>query len=161
MHINAEFWVAIGFIGFILMTVYFGGHTKVGGLLDTRGEKIRDELADAERMRKEAADILASFERKRTEAEKDAADLLEQARSEAEMIAKDAEEKMADFVKRRTAQAEAKIANAEVQALAEVHATAADAAASAAEAVLRNHEEQSFTDGLIKQGIDDVKRLAS
>ena len=68
---------------------------------------------------------------------------------------------MTEFVKRRTAQAEAKIANAETQALAQVHAIAADAAASAAETVLRNQDKAGFADSLIKQGIDDVKRLAS
>lgn len=161
MHFDAEFWVAIGFIAFILVAVYFGAHTRVGGMLDTRGEKIRDELADAERMRKEAADILASFEKRRAEAEKEAGDLVEQARAEAELIAKDAETKMADFVKRRTAQAEAKIANAETQALAQVHAIAADSAAAAAEAILRTYDDKGFADGLVKQGIDDVKRLAS
>ncbi len=158
---DAEFWVAIGFIGFIALAYYFGGHTKVGALLDTRGEKIRDELAEAERMRQEAADILASFEGKRAEAEKEAADLIAQARAEADLMAKEAEAKMTEFVKRRTAQAEAKIANAETQALAQVHATAADAAATAAEIVLRNHSQTGFSDGLIKQSIEDVKRLAN
>lgn len=158
---DAEFWVAIGFIGFVGLAYYFGGHTKVGAMLDTRGEKISDELAAAEKMRKEAADILASFEGKRAEAEKEAADLIAQAHAEADLMAKDAEAKMADFVKRRTAQAEAKIANAETQALAQVHATAADAAATAAEIVLRHHTKPGFADGLITQSIDDVKRLAN
>ena len=158
---DAEFWVAIGFIGFILLATYFGAHKRIGAMLDTRGETIRDELAAAERMRKEAADILASFEGKRAEAEKEAADLIAQARAEAEMMAKDAEAKMTDFVKRRTTQAEAKIANAETQALAQVHAVAADAAASAAEIVLRNHSADGFSDRLVSQGIEDVKRLAN
>jgi F-type H+-transporting ATPase subunit b len=158
---NAEFWVAVAFIGFILLAAYFGAHVKVGAMLDTRGEKIRDELAEAERIRKEASDILASFEGKRAEAEKEAAELVEQARAEAELMAREAEAKMVDFVKRRTAQAEAKIANAESQALAQVHATAADAAAAAAEIVLRGHRQADFTDGLIAQSIEDVKRLAN
>lgn len=158
---NAELWVALGFVTFIAVALYFGAHTKVGAMLDSRGEKVRSELAEAERMRKEAADILASFESKRAAAEKEAAELIEQARAEAELIAKEAESKMADFVVRRTAQAEAKIRNAEAQALAQVHASAADAAATAAETVLRNGDRSSFADTMIKQGIDDLKRLVS
>jgi F-type H+-transporting ATPase subunit b len=158
---DAEAWVAVGFIAFILLTVYVGGHKRVGAMLDTRGEKIRDELAEAERMRKEAADILASFESRRAAAEQEAAGLVAQAQAEAELMAKDAEAKMTEFVARRTAQAEAKIANAEAQALAQVHATAADAAAAAAERVLRSYDQVGFSDGLVRQGIDDVKRLAS
>ena len=157
----AEFWVAVGFVAFILVAIYLKAHTKVGAMLDTRGEKIRDDLAEAERMRKEAAEILASFERKRADAEKEAATLVEEAREEAAQIAKEAEAKMDEFVKRRTKQADAKIANAETQALAQVHAIAADAAAAAAEIVLRNHDKASFSDGLVKQGIEDVRRLAN
>jgi F-type H+-transporting ATPase subunit b len=161
MNMDAEAWVAVGFIAFILLAVYFGGHKRIGAMLDTRGEKIRDELAQAERMRREAADILASFEGKRAAAEKEAAELVAQARVEAELIAKDAEAKMGEFVARRTAQAEAKIANAEVQALAQVHAIAADAAAAAAERVLKSYDQPGFADELVRQGIDEVKRLAS
>jgi F-type H+-transporting ATPase subunit b len=158
---DAEAWVAVGFIAFVLLAVYFGGHKRIGAMLDTRGETIRDELAEAARMRKEAADLLASFEQRRRDAEKEASDLVAQARVEAEMMAKDAEAKLAEFVRRRTAQAEAKIANAETQALAQVHAVAADAAATAAETVLRNNSESGFVDRLVEQGISDVTRLAN
>ena len=107
-----------------------------------------------------AAAVLASFEGKRAQAEKEAADLVDQARAEAELIAKEAEQRLSDFVQRRTAQAEQKIANAELQAMAQVRAAAADAATAAAEIVLREDTKGSFADRLIEQGIGDVKRLA-
>lgn len=157
---NAEFWVAAGFVVFIGAALYFGAHSKVGGMLDTRGKRIRDELDEAERLRQEAADVLASFEQRRQDAEREANEIVEQARSEAELIAKDAEERMADFVKRRTAQAEAKISNAETQALAQVRASAADAATAAADVVLRQQPKKGFADKLIDESIGDVKRLA-
>ena len=158
---NPEFFVAVGFAVFVGVCIYVGAHKKLNAALDGRAQKIKDELAEAERLRKEAADILASFEKKRAAAEKEAAAIVEEARVEAEQIAKDAAQKMDEFVKRRSVQADAKIANAEVQALAQVHAIAADAAAAAAEIVLRNHDKASFSDGLIKQGIEDVRRLAN
>ncbi len=158
---DAEFWVAAGFICFILLAIfYFKSHTKVGDALDKRGARIRDELDEAERLRREAAAVLASFEGKRAQAEKEAADLVDQARAEAELIAKEAEQRLSDFVQRRTAQAEQKIANAELQAMAQVRAAAADAATSAAEIVLSEDTKGTFADRLIEQGIGDVKRLA-
>ncbi len=158
---DAEFWVAAGFICFILLAIfYFRSHTKIGDALDKRGARIRDELDEAERLRREAAAVLASFEGKRAQAEKEAADLVDQARAEAELIAKEAEQRLSDFVQRRTAQAEQKIANAELQAMAQVRAAAADAATAAAEIVLREDTKGSFADRLIEQGIGDVKRLA-
>ncbi len=158
---DAEFWVAAGFTCFVLLAIfYFKSHTKVGAALDARGARIRDELDEAERLRREAAAVLASFEGKRAQAEKEAAGLVDQARQEAELIAKEAEERLSDFVRRRTAQAEQKIANAEVQAMAQVRAAAADAATAAAEIVLREDTKGGFADRLIEQGIGDVKRLA-
>ncbi len=158
---DAELFVAVGFVCFIGLAFYLGAHSKLATSLDARGDRIRGELAEAERMRQEAAAILASFEGKRAQADKEAAELVAQARAEADLIGREAEKKMDEFVRRRTAQAEAKIANAETQALAQVRSTAADAAVNAAEKVLRNNREASFADGLVDKGIADVKRLAS
>ena len=158
---DAEFWVALGFTCFVLLAIfYFKTHSRIGKALDDRGARIRGELDEAERLRREAAAVLASFEGKRAQAEKEAADLVAQARAEAELIAKEAEERLADFVRRRTAQAEQKISNAETQAMAQVRAAAADAATAAAEIVLREDAKGGFADRLVEQGIGDVKRLA-
>ena len=158
---DAEFWVAVGFLCFVGLAIfYFKAHSKVGVALDKRGDRIRAELDEAERLRREAAEVLASFAGKRAQAEKEAADLVAQARAEAEMMAKEAEDRLADFVRRRTAQAEQKISNAETQAMAQVRAAAADAATAAAEIVLKQDAQGGFADKLIEQGIGDVKRLA-
>ncbi|MGD0632685.1 MAG: ATP F0F1 synthase subunit B [Beijerinckiaceae bacterium] len=158
---NAEFWVATGFVLFVGLVGYLGVHTKLAAALDTRATRIREELAEAERLKKEAADVLASFATKRAEAEREAAAIVDQARAEAELIAKDAQDRLADFVKRRTAQAEAKIATAETQALAQVRAAAADAAAAAAEIVLKSDIKGPLGDDLLARSIGDVKLLAN
>jgi F-type H+-transporting ATPase subunit b len=158
---DAEFWVLTGFVLFIGLVGYLGVHTKLGAALDARGARIRAELDEAERLRKEAADVLASFASKRADAERDAAEIVDQARAEAELIAKEAQERLADFVKRRTAQAEAKIATAETLALAQVRAAAADAATSAAEIVLKSDVKGALGDDLLSRSIADVKLLAN
>ena len=157
---DAEFWVFFGFVLFVILVGYLGVHSKLGAALDARAKRIRAELAEAERLRKEAEAVLASFEGKRVDAEREAAAIVDQARAEAEMIAKEAQERLADFVHRRTAQAEAKIATAETQAMAEVRGAAAEAATAAAEIVLKAEAKGSFGDQLLKQSIGDVKRLA-
>ena len=157
---DAEFWVLVGFVLFVCLVGYLGVHSKLGATLDARASRIRAELDQAEQLRKEAADVLASFEGKRAQAEREAAAIVEQARAEAEMIAREAQERLADFVQRRTAQAEVKIATAEAQALAQVRATAADAATAAATIVLRIEAKGPLGEQLLTQGIGDVKRLA-
>ncbi len=134
---GAEFFVLIGFIVFLCLLGYVGAYRMLLGALDKRGEAIKEELDQAAKLRAEATALLESFERKKLEAEANAAAIVAEARAQAEVLAKQATERMADFVARRGKQAEAKIALAESQAAADVRSAAADFAAKAAEIVLR------------------------
>ena len=125
-------WVAVGFLMFLGIVVYFGGHKAILSGIDARGEKIAAELNEARRLREEAQALLASFEAKKVQAEKDAAEIVAAAKAEADRLKAEAQQKLDDFVTRRTKQAELKIAQAEVQATADVRAAAADLAALAA-----------------------------
>ena len=58
-----EFWVAVSFVGFVLLIMYFKVPGKMGALLDDRADKIRNELDEARRLREEAQAMLAEFER--------------------------------------------------------------------------------------------------
>jgi F-type H+-transporting ATPase subunit b len=157
MHLDAEFWVALGFVVFLVILAYVGAHSRIAVALDTRTKKISDELAEAKRLRDEAAAVLDSFKRKAAEAEKEAAAIVAQARADAEQMAKDAETRMADFVTRRTKQAEQKIAMAEHQAAADVRAAAADAAVAAARTVLRNDPQGTGASSLLQREIEALK----
>jgi F-type H+-transporting ATPase subunit b len=161
MEFNEEFFVALGFILFVLLVAYLGVHTKIAAALDQRAARIKAELAEAERFRAEAAEILASFEKKKAEAEAEAAALVAQAHAEAATIAKEAHERLTEFVERRTKQAEEKIATAEALALLQVRGAAADAAVAAAETVLAGEVKGGFGTELVTKGISDLKRLAN
>ena len=155
--LQAEFWVAVAFI--ILMGVFgwFGIHRTILKALDTRSERIKQELNDARRLRDEAASLLASYKARHASAEREAADIITSAKEEAERIAAEAKTKMEDFVARRTKTAESKIALAEAQAVADVRAAAADAAVTAATTILSQSVKGSVADDLIAKGIGEVR----
>lgn len=159
MHFDAEFWVFIGFVIFIALLGYLKVHTKITVALDARGERIKKELAEAANLRAEAEALLASFEKKKTEAEAEALAIIKQAETEAQLIAREAHDRVAEFVRRRTKQAEEKIATAETAAAAQVRAAAADAATKVAEIVLKAEAKGRFGEQLVSNGIADVKRL--
>ena len=152
-----EFWVAVAFVLFVGVLLYVGVHKKLTEALDDRASRIRAKLDEARRLRDEAAKLLAEYQRKQREAEREAEAIVADARAEAERVAAEARVKMEEFVARRTKLAEAKIGQAEAQALADVRAAAADAAVSAAEAILRDAARGKVADDLIAQGIADVK----
>jgi F-type H+-transporting ATPase subunit b len=152
-----ESWVALAFIIFVGVIVYVGAHRRVIDALDHRSNRIKAELDEARRLRDEAANLLADYQRKQAEAEREAAAIVTDAKAEAERVAVEARGKMEEFVARRTKLAEAKIGQAEIQALADVRAAAAEAAVAAAERILRDTAKGKVADDLIAQGIADVR----
>ena len=154
---TTENWVAIGFLLFIGLLIYLGVHRKVFDSLDARQARIRSELDEARKLREEAQALLAEFERKGREAEKEAEAIIANAKVEAERLAAEAKARMEEFVARRTKMAEAKIAQAETQALADVKSAAADAAVAAAERILAGAAKGQVAEDLLKRGIEDVK----
>ena len=152
-----EFWVAVSFVLFIAVIIYVGAHKKLIEALDHRSARIKAELDEARRLRDEAGQLLAEYQRKQGQAEQEAEAIVADARAEAGRVAAEARVKMEEFVARRTKLAEAKIGQAEAQAVADVRAAAADAAVSAAERILRDTAKGPVADNLITQGIADVK----
>jgi len=156
MFSEPEFWVAIAFLILMGVFAYFGVHRTVLRTLDRRSERIKAELDDARRLKEEAAKLLADYEARRASAEREAEDIIANARADAERIAAEAKAKMEDFVARRTKTAESKIALAEAQALADVRAAAADAAIASASTILSQSVKGEVADDLLAKGIAEV-----
>jgi F-type H+-transporting ATPase subunit b len=153
-----ETWVAVAFVILMIVFAWLGIHRTVLTALDHRAERIKAELDDARKLRDEAAKVLAEYKARRATAEREAADIVANAKAEAERIAADAKTKMEDFVARRTKTAESKIAMAEAQALADVRAAAADAAVQAASTILSQSVKGSVADDLLTKGIAEVRQ---
>src|SRR5262245_5915636 len=154
---TAEFWVAVAFVLFVIVLIYFGTHRLIVDALDQRSARIKAELDEARRLKDEAQALLAEYQRKQADAEPDASAIAADARAEAERLAAEAKAKSEDFLARRTKLAETKIAQAEAQALADVRNAAADAAVAAAEKVLTVTVKGQVADDLIGKGVAEVK----
>src|ERR1700709_2253504 len=128
MFFEPETWVAVAFVILMVLFAYLGIHRTVLTALDKRADRIKAELDDARRLKEEAAKLLADYKSKRTSAEREAEEIIANARAEAERIASEAKAKMEDFVARRTKTAEGKIELAEAQAVADVRSAAGNAA---------------------------------
>jgi F-type H+-transporting ATPase subunit b len=152
-----ENWVAIAFVIFIGVLIYVGAHRKMIDALDSRTARIKAELDEARRLRDEAQSLLAEYQRRQGEAEREAAAIVAEAKAEAQRVAAEAHTKVEEFVARRTKIAETKIGQAEAQALSEVRSAAAEAAVTAAEKILRDTTKGKAADDLISQSIADVR----
>ncbi|MDA9407719.1 F0F1 ATP synthase subunit B family protein [Bradyrhizobium sp. CCBAU 45384] len=158
MFFDPETWVAVAFVILMVVFGYLGVFKSAMAALDKRAERIKAELDDATRLKQEAAKVLADYKARSASAEREAADIIANARSEAERIATEAKAKMEDFLARRTKTAEGKIALAEAQALADVRAAAAEAAVQAASTILSQSVKGPVADDLLAKGITEVRQ---
>ena len=152
-----EFWVAVAFLILIAIFARVGVHRTVLEALDHRSQRIRSELDDARRLKEEAVKVLAEYQARRASAEREAEEIVTNAKADAERMAVEAKARMEDFVARRTKTAESKIAMAEAQALADVRAAAADAAIAAASTILSQSVKGKVADDLLDKGISEVR----
>lgn len=130
-------WVAAAFFIFFIL---FGSKVwaALTAMLDKRAEQVREELAEAQKLRSEAEALLADAKRRREQALADAKSLLEGARHQAQQLAANAAAEAEASAARRERMAVDRIATAEKAAVDEVRTIAAEVAAVAAEKVIRN-----------------------
>ena len=115
-----ETWVAIAFLIFVGVLIKLGAPQRLLKALDDRSVRIKAELDEAVKLRKEAEGVLAEYRRRQGEAERTAESIVLNARVEADRMAAEAQVRIEEFIARRTKMAETKIAQAEAQALAEI-----------------------------------------
>ncbi|QND49697.1 F0F1 ATP synthase subunit B [Rhizobium lusitanum] len=151
------------FFAFLSLVIFLGivVYLKVPGMmaksLDDRADQIRNDLAEAKRLREEAQHLLAEYQRKRKEAEADAANIVAAAEREAEMLTTEARKKTEEFVTNRTALSEQKIKQAEVDAMKAVRSAAVDLAIAAAESVLAKKAGGKVQSDLFNTAVSEVK----
>jgi F-type H+-transporting ATPase subunit b len=128
----------------------------IAGALDSKIALIRDQLAEAEALRKEAEALKAEYEAKSASADKDREALLERARHEADEIVAKAKTDAEALIGRRTRMAEDKIAAEERSAVEQLRATAADAAAKAAARLIAERHDAATDAKLVDQAIKEI-----
>tara|TARA_B100000614_G_C14367505_1_gene419867 strand:- start:44 stop:523 length:480 start_codon:yes stop_codon:yes gene_type:complete len=154
---GAEFWVAVAFVLFVVLV---GGKIfkAVTKSLDERSDRIRAELEEAVRLREEAQNLLAKYQRRQREAAQEAEDIVKHAREEAELIRQRGHEDLQRHIERRKQLAEEKIAQAEARAVKELRDAAVDIAVSAAERVIEGELDAKRHNDLIERGIEQARK---
>jgi F-type H+-transporting ATPase subunit b len=153
----ATFWATVGLVLFLALIVYLKVPGMLAKSLDERAARITNELAEAKRLRAEAQSLLAEYQKKRKEAETEAANIVAAAEREAEALTAEAKQKTDEFVARRTALSEQKIKQAEADAINSVRATAVDIAIAAAESVITAKSDAATQAALFVKAVGDVK----
>ncbi len=149
-------WVALAMIAVFALLIWKKVPGAIGKALDDKIAVIRDQLAEAEALRKEAEALKAEYESKAKSADKDREALLERARHEADEIVAKAKTDTEALVERRTRMAEDKIAAEERAAVEQLRAAAADAAAKAAAKLIAERHDAATDAQLVDRAIKEI-----
>lgn len=155
---NTDFIVTIAFLVFVGILIYFKVPSLIGGLLDKRAEGIRADLDEARRLRSEAQEIYASYERRQREVKEQAEQIVTNARREAEAQAAKAKADLAVSIERRLKAAEDQIASAEADAVRAVRDRAIQTSIAAATELLAAQVKAGKRSAGIDDAIEDVAR---
>lgn len=128
----------------------------IGRALDSKIAIIREQLAEAEALRKEAEALKAEYQAKADAAGAEAEAMLTRARGEADAIVAKAQIDAEALVARRTRMAEDKIAAEELAAVNELRAAAATAAAKAAARLIAERHDSAADEALIDRSIQEL-----
>jgi F-type H+-transporting ATPase subunit b len=158
LGLNPGGWVALAMIAVFAILIWKKVPAAIARALDSKISLIRDELAEAETLRKEAEALKAEYEAKSASADKDRAALLERARHEAGEIVAKAKADAETLIERRSRMAHDKIATEERAAVEQLRSAAAEAASKAAARLIAERHDAATDAKLVDRAISEIGR---
>ena len=154
--LDAPAFIALAMIVVIAIMVWKKVPAAIGKALDAQIEVIRDQLAEAEALRKEAEALKAEYQARANSAEAEAAAMIERAHGEADEIVAKAKSDAESLIARRSRMAEDKIAAEERAAVKQLRAAAVDGAARAAARLIAERDDAGTDEKLVNRIIAEL-----
>lgn len=156
LGLTPPMWIALAMVAVFAILIWKKVPAAIGKALDHKIDAIREQLDEAEALRKEAEALKAEYAAKAAAAEAEAAAMVERARHEADGLIAKARQDAEALVERRSKMAEAKIAAEERAAVQQLRAAAADAATRAAARLIAERVDADSDSALIDQTINEL-----
>lgn len=154
---NTDIVVAIAFVIFVGILLYYRVPGMIMSRLDARAEQIRRDLDEARSLRQEAQGLLAQFERRQKDVRSQADEIVEAARAEAERATETGKADIRRSVDRRLKTATDQIAAAEAAAIKQIRDRAAAVAVAAAAEVIQSRLSEQDAASLVDHSIGEVR----
>lgn len=154
--VEAPWFISLAMLAVFALLIWKKVPGAIGKALDKKIEGIREQLAEAEALRKEAEALKAEYAAKAAAAEGEAAAIVERARHEADGIVAKAKTDAESLVERRGRMAEEKIAAEERAAIDQLRAAAANAAKVAAAKIIADRNTAAADEKLVDEAIREL-----
>lgn len=157
MEFTESFWVGLSFIVLILLLFKPVGRI-ITSALDQRSHHIQHELDEALRLKEEAQEMLASYQRKHKEIKQEAAEILNFAQKEAERIKQEAHNHIETTLQKRMLLAQEKLARQEQAVIRSLQYKAIDISIDTTLSLLQDSIDQRSARALIDSSIDTIRK---
>jgi F-type H+-transporting ATPase subunit b len=156
---DATAWVSLAMAVFIVILLVKKVPALIGGALDGRIAQIKEQLAEASRLRAEAETLKGEYEAKLAAAAGEADAMRKAAEHEAEVLIADAKVNAEALVARREKMAEDKIGAAERAAIVGIRAKAVNAATAAAAVLIAQGHDANADKVLVDSAISGISTI--
>ena len=157
MIINATFWVAISFVIFLGLLIYFKIPRKIITSLNDSILNIKTQIDDAENLKEEAKIILSENEKRLSNSKKEMKNMLSKANEEAEKNMLKANDEFHKQMENRKKNAEEKIKQMKNQALKDIKNASVKIAIESVEKLIKNSIDKSKLDRIYLSSIEETK----
>ena len=157
MTIDATFWVAISFVLFIGLLVYFKIPQKVNEILNSLISNIKNEIDESEKLRNEAKTVLDSSQTKLDDASNEAKKITDQAKKDSEKLIIEINEKFHRSAEIKKKLAQTKINQMKEAALKEIKDTSIKMAVDSVKKIISTTEDKKKLDAIFEKDLEEAK----
>ena len=157
MTIDATFWVAISFLLFIGLLVYFKIPQKVNEILNQLILNIKNEINESEKLRNEAKALLDNSQSKLDSAGEETKKIIEQAKKDSENLVIEINEKFHKSAEIKKKLAETKIAQMKEAAIKEIKDTSIKIAVASVKKIISTSVDKNKLDAIFEKDLEEAK----
>jgi F-type H+-transporting ATPase subunit b len=157
MIIDATFWVAISFLIFLGILIYFKIPQKINLIFVESINKIKNEISEAEKLKNEAKNILSEHEKKISNSKKETRLMLDKAQEDAEKAVLKMNDELHAQIENRKIDIEDRIKQMKKQAFKDIKNASIKIAINSVEKLLKNSLDKTKLDKIYLSSIEETK----
>ena len=159
MNFDATFWVAVSFVLFVGVLLYFKVPQKIFTTLDESINKIKKDIEEAEKLKEEAKNILSDYEARLDKSKVEIDLMIKNAQKESGSNIIKINDQFHKIFENRKKMAEEKIKQMKLQATKDIKNYSVEVAIIALEKIIKNSVDKKKLDKIYISSVDEAKKI--
>ena len=157
MEFDATFWVAVSFVIFFGLLVYFKIPQNVNNLLSKMIVEIKNEINESEKLRNESKTLLDNAQNKLDSANSESKKILDQAKEDGEKLILEMNEKFHKSAEIKKKLAETKISQMKNSAIKDIKNASIKISINSVKKIISTSVDKSKLDALFEKNLEETK----